>query len=215
MSVPSVLEYARFHGLATDHRSENLLVHLRHVSLSPEQETTADHALLLDTVLGTLASPVDEPRLQLGHRETRLLSESINDVRPAIDWDVILPDPYRWRKLRIEEPLLATDHDLEVAAFRRDAARRFDPRVLLNNSVSLLSPPDGQFNDEWTDIDGDQSLNDIQRRLKNERLQVTRETLKILAEARYPKATKDEREALANAEAPRVRIPCLVRVMRS
>ncbi|KAJ4519239.1 hypothetical protein HRR83_004739 [Exophiala dermatitidis] len=205
MSVPSVLEYARFHGLATDHRSGNLLGHLRHVSHSPEQEKAADNALLPDAALalGILASPVEEPRLQLGHRETRLLAESIAEVRPAIDWDVILPDPYRWRKLRIEEPLLATDHDLEVAAFRRDAVRRFDPRVLLNNSVSLLSPPDGQFNDEWTDIDGDQSLNDIQRRLKNEKLQVTRETLKILAEARYPKATKNEREALANAEAPR------------
>ncbi|KAL2433301.1 Phosphatidate phosphatase APP1 [Exophiala dermatitidis] len=202
MSIPSVLEYARFHGLSTDHRSENLLAHLCHVSRSPEQETAADNARLLEATLGTLASPVDEPRLQLGHRETRLLAESIADVRPAIDWNIILPDPYRWRKLRIEEPLLATDHDLDVAAFRRDAASRFNPRALLKNCVSLQTAPDEQFKDEWTDKDGDHSLNDIQRKLNNEKLQVTRESLKILAATRYPNATKDEREALANAEAP-------------
>ncbi|EXJ92330.1 hypothetical protein A1O3_00880 [Capronia epimyces CBS 606.96] len=202
MSVPSVLEYARFHGLATDHTSDTLLEHLHHVP-SP----TASCSKELDSSLPepdftVFANALKDPKLQLNRQETILLAESITDCRPTIHWTEVLPNPNRWRRLKVEQPLLAGDHDLDVAGFSQNAASRLDLQSHLGDIIQLNTTCVEPYEDEWNDIQTAGSLKDVKKTLDLEKVHATREALMCLAEARNGTLSKDERNELLNIEVP-------------
>ncbi|EXJ94072.1 hypothetical protein A1O1_02465 [Capronia coronata CBS 617.96] len=200
MSIPSVLQYARFHGLATDHASEDILHYLRHVPNPTAQCSKEDDGALLEPDYSKYAEGLDEPKMQLGRQAAVLLVESITDPRPTIQWSDFLPNPFRWRRMKVEEPLLATDHDLDVAGFKRDTAGCSVLGRLLENVPQSNTISDELYEDEWNYIQACRSLKDIQKTLDCEKVHATREALRHLAETQRVALTKDEREVLLGKE---------------
>ena len=123
MSGASVLEYARFHGIAIDHRSEDVLKLLhQHTFLRSGSPADAD-VEVPELDFSQFAPPPEEPKLQLSRGGTEILAQSIRPPEYRLRWDDFLPDPHWKKKLKIEAPLLLTDHEADVADFKRDARR--------------------------------------------------------------------------------------------
>ncbi|KAK5049010.1 hypothetical protein LTR84_005432 [Exophiala bonariae] len=120
MTESSVLEYARHHGLARNHLSEDVIQTMLHSYTHISQSKSAKEiTLLIDPEFSSLVSFLEEPRLQLSRNAGIFLSSSIRAPEFSPRWDDFLPDPHRKRKLKLELPLLATDHDEDVATVKR------------------------------------------------------------------------------------------------
>lgn len=127
MSDSSVLEYARYHGLAREHRSEDVIQELLGTyNLNHHNESTKEPIPPLYPDFSTFAPPFEEPKLQLSRAGGAFLASCVRPPSFSLQWDKYLPDPRRKRKLKLEEPLLTTDHDEDVAAFKRDVRRGLD-----------------------------------------------------------------------------------------
>lgn len=111
---PSILEYARFYGIALDHLKGNPL----HELPAPENIL----ALLEDPpnvfqIDGT-SGALQLERLAVG-TETAVLLSSIQELgqqRRRFDEDVDL-DVHRFQKIKQELPILLTDHELDLQSF--------------------------------------------------------------------------------------------------
>jgi hypothetical protein len=127
MSGSSVLEYARYHGLASEYRSEDVIQELLDAyNLNHNNESTKEPPPPLYPDFSTLVPPLEEPKIQLSRAGGALLASCVRQPSFAVQWDKYLPDPHRKRKLKLEKPLLATDHDEDVAAFKRDVRHGLD-----------------------------------------------------------------------------------------
>lgn len=110
---PSILEYSRFYGLTTDHRSANALSTLvgKHI-VDPATDETA-----LFQITANVAPPAPE-RLSAGKEAVAFLSSIRADQLDSSEFaDELIPKTHRRRKLKIEEPLLRSDHTLDMQQF--------------------------------------------------------------------------------------------------
>ena len=107
---PSLLEYARFYGLATDHRAIDPLKDL----IATEPLLRYDEPSELFQIDAISCSPMPE-RLTVGKEAANLLSSirSFQGDLPQFD-EELLPDVHRLRNLKLEEPLLRTDHEFDM-----------------------------------------------------------------------------------------------------
>ena len=200
MSAPSVVEYARFHGLAIDHTAEDVLAYL--AELTTDSDPKKNDPTLPDPDFSAFKHDLQEPKLQLSREASILLAESIKDPRPVIDWNQVLPKRHRIRDLKLEESLLATDHDTDVRSCKRNALRARDVDVLLAQLASNKCPYEDAFKDEWEDIVSDRSLRAVEERLGTEKVHTTREALVRLSEALKDESTHQEREEAMTKEIP-------------
>jgi hypothetical protein len=110
-SVPSLLDYARYHGVANEHLALDL-------DLSACLDTIQD---ALPGSLSCIAPPIalpKETKLRLNTSELQLLATGIRPPPPLpLQLDEILPDPHRIRSLKLEIPLLLTDHEEDLRCF--------------------------------------------------------------------------------------------------
>lgn len=109
----SILEYARFYGLTTDHRSANALSAL--VGKQVVDPTSNETALF--EITAAVTTPVPE-RLSAGKEAIAFLS-SIRAERfhPFELSDGLMPKTHRIRSLKLEEPLLRSDYTLDMEHF--------------------------------------------------------------------------------------------------
>ncbi|MCJ1378583.1 hypothetical protein MMC17_001682 [Xylographa soralifera] len=112
---PSMLEYARFYGLTIDHRQSHPLSEL----CQPLPASLGIHETgLLDITkdLGTFAPE----RLEFGKGAAIFLASIINAKGyPSSASDGLLPKTHRIRDLKLEPPLLRSDHELDMRQFGR------------------------------------------------------------------------------------------------
>jgi len=108
-SQPSLLEYARCHGLATDHR-------LQEIDLSAALQTTTSDITGLFSIIAPPIPLPKEPKLRLNKTEINLLTTSLQTPSPP-SWDEVLPDHHRIRNLKLKIPLLLTDHAVDLKRF--------------------------------------------------------------------------------------------------
>lgn len=113
MSRSSVLEYARYHGLSTPHTDAHLSMYLRLLS----------YASLDETALPALALPskdvvISQSKLQLNSRAAMDLADMIR-CPDRVSSDKTLSNPFRFRELKLEQPLLFSDHEKDVRSFKR------------------------------------------------------------------------------------------------
>ena len=181
MSEPTVLDYARFHGLATDHTAEDVLHQLHHLSATavqvPEEEENLSELNFPDIDIN-----LQEPKLQLSRAAGMLLADCTRNPRTVIQWNALLPDPYRLRKLRLEEPLLEYDHEVDVAAFRKDVACGLHVENMVGNCSEMLFESDDHFDEEWNDIQSGRFLKEVEEELNAERVLTTKEAILHLSE---------------------------------
>ncbi|MCJ1250599.1 hypothetical protein MMC30_007827 [Trapelia coarctata] len=108
-----ILEYARFYGLATDHHKANGLSTLvGKQAVDPVSDETA-----LFEISAAIATPAPE-RLTAGKEAVAFLS-SIRPYQlgPFELSDELVPKIHRIRDLKLEEPLLRSDHILDMQQF--------------------------------------------------------------------------------------------------
>jgi len=110
---PSVLEYARFYGLTIDHRNAYALSTLvgKHVV-----DPASDESALFEITPGVAALAPE--RLSAGKEGVAFLSSIKADQLGSFElFDGSVPDTHRIRDLKLEEPLLRSDHTLDMKCF--------------------------------------------------------------------------------------------------
>jgi hypothetical protein len=171
-SAPSLLEYARYHGLAMDHHALDL--HLSAIFDIPRAAQLNPQS--------SLAPPMPLPRegkFRLKKPELLLLAASIK--KPALpSWDEILPDPHMVRNLKLEVPLVAGKEAQPQSFHRRPGLDLEDLGVFQDCTDAPTKFLD--LASEW------------RARLSNEKLRVTEKDLMYLHRALQAPFSAEEYE---------------------
>ncbi len=110
---PSILEYARFYGIALDHLKQNPLHECSAPdNISVQLEDPPDVFRINDSSGGL---PLE--RLSVG-TEAAILLSSLQDLgqQRRFDEDIEL-DVHRFQEIKQESPILRTDHELDLQSF--------------------------------------------------------------------------------------------------
>ena len=113
---PSILEYARFYGIALDHRKRNLLHEFfPPTSFSAWLEDFPDVSRIDDS-----SDILPLERLSVGTEAAALLAsiKELGQTSRRFDEDVEL-DVHRFQKIKQELPILLTDHESDLQSFAR------------------------------------------------------------------------------------------------
>ncbi len=121
---PCILEYARFHGLAREHRIDAF-----DVQSILNWHTNASSDLLADPknapTISIAAEFPENEKLSLD-TDARAFLASIIGLQEDLPFDVLDHcDVRQAKELRLETPLLRTDHELDVRSFGRKLPRTF------------------------------------------------------------------------------------------
>ena len=168
---PWILEYARFHGLTIDHRLKHPLEDF--TSIDGPFDFTDDANLLH---IGSInASPPPE-RLSVTKDAAMLLASIRKDLSEDVELDdIYLPNPHRFRDLKVETPLLRTDHELDVQKF----GRRIEPD-LKNEHFPLEKVDDEQDEGFGWPSSYERLPEEISSRISTEKLAVPKDSLLYL-----------------------------------
>lgn len=196
---PSIIDYARFHGLIHDHLEENPLQGLAAPhDFSSQLDDTADLFQIRSDCV-----KLPEDRLQVDADTASLLSEiaALAKHRPQpfdVDDDF---DVHRVRRLKHELPLLRTDPEVDLLRFAPkivpDLEREFLPFETVDEEA------DEGF--EWPSACHDWP-NDYHRKLKAERLVLPKEALIYLHETLRFDLEGGNYEVFDNADSPYTRV---------
>ena len=173
---PSVLEYARFYGLATDHRATpSILQQLADAAATPHFD---DYPGLfhIDETNGT---PRRE-RFSIDDGAAVLLS-SIKDVeynRAGSSYDDFLPDVHRVRNMKMELPLLHTDPELDLQQFRCKVWPNFAKEYLPLEKVNEEQGEGLEWPSSYEKLPHQATV-----RSESEKLSVTRDDMRYLQNA--------------------------------
>jgi hypothetical protein len=130
-SAPSLLDYARYHGLAKDHLALDF-------DLSAYFDTIQDE---LPSPLPCIAPPIalpKETKLRLDTSELQLLAtDLLPPPPPPLQLDEILPNPRRTHSLKLEIPLLLTDHEGGLLCFTKRPSLNLHDLGVLPERISF------------------------------------------------------------------------------
>ena len=168
---PWVLDYARFHGLAIDHRLEDPLKGLK--SSHCDLDFSGDAGLLQ---LESFNATPPRERLSISKDAAKFLTSIRNDNIKDVNLDdSFLPNPHRFRNLKVDTPLLRTDHEQDFRQFRR----QIDPD-LKNEHFPLEKVDDEQDEGlKWPSSYG-RVPEDTFTKISTEKIAVSKDTLLYL-----------------------------------
>lgn len=113
-SEPTILEYARFHGLACDYLIKDPLADLK----QPDDFVHQFEGTLEDLDNGELSDGHSDENISFGEETISLLASIAVPAEQSLrfddDGDI---DPHRFRKIKQELPMLRTDHELDMRSF--------------------------------------------------------------------------------------------------
>ena len=181
---PSLLEYARFHGLANNHIKQDIY------SFFPSDLLPFSEHARPELQVPHISSKVPpEPKFRLDSKATALLASSIRPP-PAPHWSVALSDHRRLKKLKLEQPILSTDHDHDMKKIHYRKQRKIQALDLVpvkvneDNDEGLACPKMTGLAAQWD------------KKLAEEKLQTTREAFKALQGTLRPVYTSEMHEAI-------------------
>lgn len=184
---PSLIQYARFHGLASDHLHEDIYGCFPLYSFPCDEDAT-----LPQFEMPCLEKLPPEPKFRLDSKAKMLLASGLKPP-PAPHWSATLSDHRQVKSLKLEQPVLKSDHEEEMKKIRCRKPHKIKPMDLL---------PIGLGEDE----DEDESLawplhpRDIaaswDKKAAKEKLQTTRGVLKVLQDTLRPVYTPQMHEAI-------------------
>ncbi len=202
MSALSVLEYARSHGLATDHTAEDLFEHLSQIPLILSE----DESKLPTPDSSLFTHELTEPKLQLSREAGTLLAKSIRHPQHVIDWAEFLPERRRAWKLKIDVPLLAGDHETDVRRFKRDASSHLDADQLLETCSFTSSGSYQDLDNQWNEIKSGDAVKNVEKALGDERCHATKEALVHLSDTLKVKLTDESKTEILNSFLPQTKV---------
>lgn len=180
---PSLLEYARFHGIATPSTTVNPLEYIDQIlenSPSSKHESLPTSSRHTKTPWGSIERELNSEKLSLSNNDARLLSTVIRDTRAErveVNWDDCLPSLPRIEGLKVELPVLTTHHESEINSLTSSVRSRRGNEALSLLQICLpYSPPKSSksFN----------TAHGIDEKIKTERLNCTRESFLLIQNAR-------------------------------
>jgi hypothetical protein len=178
---PSLLEYARFHALADNHLNQDIIRCLPSDIFPCRQDARLPE---LELPIGNLPS---ETKFRLDSKAASLLASCIKPPA-ALPWSDTLSDHRRVKKLKFEQPGLKTDHDDDMRKIRSRksprAAVTLVPYELDEAEDQACSPQLTGLATEWDN------------KIAGEKLQTTREVLKVLQNTLRPVYTTEMHEAI-------------------
>lgn len=179
---PSLLEYARFHGIARDYTAINPSEQLDHSLELPTDDPSVSEDKLksLDKYLLTAQESVEkairEEKLNVRKEDARLLSAVLRDVRTH-EFDFNLEDHlaafHRLDKLKLEPPIFSLDYETRSALPQSPVL--YDTEGL--DLAPLEEAPECQFETLVKKAD------DINEEIRNERLNCTRQSFMLIQDA--------------------------------
>ncbi len=184
---PSLIEYARFHGLADDHLNQEFGRYLPSNLLPP-----IEGASLSDFKVPCFELPL-ETKFILDSKAASLLASCVTSQRVRSSSDT-LSDHHRAKKLRLEQPVLRTDHDNDMS---RTGFRKLPKATLNLQCVELVKHKDEELASSPT-LTGLSAEWD--KRIVEEKLQTTREVLKALQDTLRPVFTPEMHDAIVAEE---------------
>ncbi|KAL2849540.1 hypothetical protein BJY01DRAFT_245827 [Aspergillus pseudoustus] len=112
---PSLLDYARFHGIANSYLAIDPLGHVTHLGRDtlPEAVLSKYNDRLSDA-RAAVEETLRQEKLHIPERAGRLLASVICEAqteRAMVDWDDILPDFYRFGDMKLELPIFPMEDD--------------------------------------------------------------------------------------------------------
>ena len=197
-SEPSLIDYARYHGLTANYRDLDLNNHITELAgycSAPEDD--ADE--LPDFVPPHCDFIFAEPKFRLNDGELVILASSVQ-TPSGPDWRAFLPDLHRTQNLKLEEPVLLTDHEHDCETFT------IHPGLDLEDYA--IRP------DEEEETEGDliwpvELLNAAtlwDRKVRHERLQTTKEVMIHLQQSLTDGYTTVVFEQALDASIPRKKV---------
>ena len=172
----SVLEYALFHGLIRDHKEEDPL------AISPLPTITAgqhsDDEDDLNRIFGSHApTPVDRPHADIDALSLLYFCTESFAVDVQGHSKEYLPTLHRVRDLKLELPLLRTDHEMDMRTFETRLAPHLDEEYLLLDTVDEeagegLEVPQRYYN----------ALEQLWQDIRTEKLHMTNDAFQLLSQ---------------------------------
>ena len=182
---PSLLDYARFHGLAIDHLHQDILSYFSSCTFTCDEDEIFPEFRLPD--LGGLPP---EPKFRLNGKAASLLASSIRPP-PAPHWSDALSDHHKVKNLKLDLPVLRTDHDTDMEKIRHHKPTKIGAMGL----VPIEVDDDRDEGLAWSqETIGLTALWD--EKASKERLQTTREVLKALQDTLRPVYTAQMQEVI-------------------
>ncbi|KAJ9322331.1 hypothetical protein DTO027B5_4884 [Paecilomyces variotii] len=182
---PSLLDYARFHGIAIDHQSINPLdqVPQPHESINDTLADPPDVPIIDSSKFhSTLEQELRSEKLEIPKDAARLLSSVVQAASRKsidIDWNSFLPDRHRIRKLKLDLPLVKRNLDLSTSPVRAE-------RIALD-PVQLQLPREDVEDEHDEGLGFPKQYIDLSDRIwkevSTERLDCSREDLELLQKA--------------------------------
>lgn len=186
---PSLLEYARFHGLADSHLNQDIYAYIPSELLPWPSDVR-----LPEFDFSNVERLLREPKFQLDSRAVSLLASCLKSPSPPLCLN-ILSDHRRVKKLKLELPALKTDHGNDMRKLRC----RKPPIIAVLNLV----PSETEEEEEEREKEGlvwfrqmQQFASSWDKKLAEEKLQTTREVLKALQDTLRPVYTSEMLEAV-------------------
>lgn len=180
---PSLLEYARFHGIATPFTTINPLEYVDQIlenSPSSKEESSPASNSYTTTPWKCIERQLNSEKLNLSKKDARLLSTVIRDTRAErveMNWDECLPSLPRIESLKVDLPALTTHHESEINALTSSvrSCRGNEALSLLRTCLPYSLPKSSKnFN----------TCHKIDKTTKTEKLNCTRETFLLIQNAR-------------------------------
>jgi hypothetical protein len=174
MSHPSVLEYARYYGLSVPHTDADLSTLLQSIT-----HASFDDNALPNVELPPRGSLFCTSKLQVGSSAVMKLAEMTKPPETE-RWEKILGNPFRQRDLRVEEPLLISDHEKDMRWFKKPLDLHRIVQELRSGLDVVVSPP---HNEAGFLAECKRAVEDANQALREIRLDATDSALKLLAKS--------------------------------
>lgn len=180
---PSLLEYARFHGMAYPSSTVNPLEYIDQIlenSPCSEDECLPASNGHNTTPWESIKPQLSSEKLNLSKNDSLLLSTVIRGMRAErvqVNWDDCLPLSPRIEGLKVEPPALTTHHESDMATLASSvrSGRGNEVLSLLQTCLPYSLPRFSTgFNMGY----------EIEEKVKKERLNCTRESLLLIQNAR-------------------------------
>ncbi|PWY64236.1 hypothetical protein BO83DRAFT_346874 [Aspergillus eucalypticola CBS 122712] len=179
----SLLQYARFHGIATEHTDIDLLQHIDDICDIPPDflHPLGDTFSVIEQTIASSQQVIEQNlhsgKLDIRKESVQFLSSVLRDIkRDNIDdrWDEVLPLWDRYDDLKLEPPLFSSDNDTNLV-LPAEPLRYSREENLLCSHEGLASDYDSNFLSPLI-----HEADIIEKRVGNEKLDCSKDALLLI-----------------------------------
>ena len=196
---PSIIDYARFHGLTRDYLAEDPL---QNITAPPDFLSDLEDNENLFQIRADCVKVPDE-RLTVDEDAASYLSSvfALAEEPPSRNDDIDEIDRHRFRRMKLEVPLLRSDPEIDLWRFTQQIVPDLGHEFLPLETVDQEADEGLDWPTKYHDLPEEYT-----RRIKEEKLEVTSDTLTFLQEALNYHHEGGEHEVFEGVELPYTKV---------